>query len=229
MIDVDTVLNNPVWHALNSQQAKFALGSGLARRFPAEIGPFAAVAEASPAAYAELASLIPSGEGIALVGVEPPSSPEWELLRQITLLQMVYEGGEIDADDARTVLTLLTPADVSTMLELVSLTHPGPFEQRTIELGSYLGVWQDGRLAAMAGERFHVPGYHEISAVCTHPDFQRHGYARKLVTALIGKMQREGDVPILHVVGENTSARGLYGSIGFRVRAELPLLVLKHC
>ncbi len=229
MITNSTVLlNNPVWHALATEQAQFALGADRARRFLPEIGPFAAVEAANPAAFAQLAALIAPGEGIALVGTTPPSGAAWSLLRQPILRQMVYEGAPVEREAVSAGIVPLSSADIASMLELVSLTHPGPFERRTIELGRYVGIWQGGRLAAMGGERFHLPGYREISAVCTHPDFQRRGYARALVTYLIGKIQGEGDVPILHVVQGNDGAQALYESLGFRVRAELMLSVLKR-
>ncbi len=223
----EVLLNNPVWSALAHQQSGIALGTELARRFPSDMGPFAAVASAEPAAYAQLAALIQSGEGVALVGMEPPTDANWLLLRQITLLQMVYTGAPIAAADVSGI-TPLSSADVPAMRELVDLTHPGPFEQRTIELGSYFGIWQEGRLAAMAGERMHLPGYREISAVCTHPDFGRRGLARRLVLHLMSRIQTVGEVPILHVFNENAGALALYESIGFHARAELTLSVLKR-
>ena len=55
--------------------------------------------------------------------------------------------------------------------------RPGPFRPRTIELGGYVGIFHDSKLVAMAGQRLRPPGYCEVSAVCTHPDARRRGYA----------------------------------------------------
>ena len=33
-----------------------------------------------------------------------------------------------------------------------------------------MGIRWQGKLVAMAGERLKVPGYTELSAVCTHPE-----------------------------------------------------------
>jgi hypothetical protein len=38
----------------------------------------------------------------------------------------------------------LGAADVPEMLELVAQTEPGPFLNRTVELGDYLGIRRDG-------------------------------------------------------------------------------------
>ena len=43
--------------------------------------------------------------------------------------------------------------DVHEMMSLASLTEPGPFRRRTIELGGYVGIRERGLLAAMAGQR----------------------------------------------------------------------------
>ena len=40
------ILDNPVWHALNTHHAQFALGAGLARRDSADIAPVIALADA---------------------------------------------------------------------------------------------------------------------------------------------------------------------------------------
>ena len=66
------------------------------------------------------------------------------------------------------------------MMALTALTKPGPFNKRTHELGGYLGIRREGKLVAMAGERLKVPGYTEVSAICTHPEHTGHGYARIL-------------------------------------------------
>src|SRR6185369_13440424 len=69
----------------------------------------------------------------------------------------------------------LDARDVPEMLALVERTRPGPFAPRTIELGTYLGVRDAGKLVAMAGERMHPAGFVEISAVCTDATHRGRG------------------------------------------------------
>jgi predicted GNAT family acetyltransferase len=125
-------------------------------------------------------------------------------------------------------LCVLSEADVPDMLALTALTHPGPFRSQTYTLGTYLGIRVDGRLAAMGGQRMHVPGYREISAVCTHPDFQGRGYARRLVSRLVAETFDRGLVPFLHVEEANQRAQTVYRGLGFVERARLPLLVIER-
>jgi predicted GNAT family acetyltransferase len=120
----------------------------------------------------------------------------------------------------------LGDADVVQMRELVALTEPGPFRPRTHELGGYVGIVEHDarvgsgapRLLAMAGLRISLPGFTEISAVCTHPDARRRGYA-EVVTATVAQRLLDRDVtPMLHVAHTNVNARRVYERMGFTIR-----------
>jgi len=113
------------------------------------------------------------------------------------------------------------------MLALAELTQPGPFGMRTHEMGTYLGIRREGKLVAMAGERLRVPGYTEISAVCTHPEHTGKGYARTLMGILIEQIRQRGERPLLHVRHDNTRAVELYQRMGFSERVLLHLLVVR--
>ena len=89
------------------------------------------------------------------------------------------------------------------MLELTALTKPGPFGTRTHELGTYIGLREEGKLVAMAGERLKVPGYTEISAVCTHPEHNGKGYAGLLMTEIMRRIRERGETAFLHVRQDN--------------------------
>jgi predicted GNAT family acetyltransferase len=91
----------------------------------------------------------------------------------------------------------------------------GPFGPRTIELGDYFGYFDGAQLVAMAGERMHVAGLREISGVCTHPDYQGRGYARKLMMKLVYREMARGETPFLHVMSANEGAHQLYLRMGF--------------
>jgi predicted GNAT family acetyltransferase len=87
------------------------------------------------------------------------------------------------------------------MVDLVTVTQPGPFGARIGELGEYYGVFESRRLVAMAGEPFEAGALREISGVCTHPDFQGRGYARRLVAKLIRRQMQRDRMPFLHIRG----------------------------
>ena len=228
MATSDAQLANLMWHSLTTKHSPYAIGGDLARRYPPDIGPFTSVIANEQAAFDALTGLVSSGEVVDITGGHPPLGEAWTLRHQLMLVQLVYNGSAIEREQTDSMITRLMTADIPAMLALVELTHPGPFRQRTIELGPYLGIWQDGQLVAMAGLRFHVPGYREISAVCTHPSFQRRGYARMLLKQLISDIQNVGEVPFLHVASEKTGAYTLYESLGFKQRTEFPLYILQR-
>jgi len=181
-------LDRPIWNALTGPQADFAESAGSARRFPPAVTALGALAEVDDAGYASLASLQRPGEATALF-LETPSKPPagWKVIRDLPLSQMVYQGGE-PAKTAAPFIELGT-GDEAEMLALAKLTEPGPFGTRTRELGDFVGIRNEaGKLISMAGVRLHVPGFTEVSAVCTHPDHLGKGYAAGLMSEIMARM-----------------------------------------
>jgi ribosomal protein S18 acetylase RimI-like enzyme len=141
------------------------------------------------------------------------------------MFQMVWQGGLPDVD-GELALVRLRPEHAPLALELATLTRPGPFGLRTPELGEYFGCFEGTRLVAMAGERLHAGTFHEISGVCTHPDFQGRGLARRLMTHLIRRQMQRGETPFLHVMRDNAGAHQLYQRMGFRDNRESVVRVI---
>ena len=117
--------------------------------------------------------------------------------------------------------------DVPAMLELTKLTNPGPFALRTHELGTFLGIRNDGQLVAMAGERMKPANYTEITAVCVHPSCRGRGYAQMLLAAVSRQILARGEIPFLHVFSHNKSAIALYRRQGMEIRRRLHVTVLQ--
>jgi predicted GNAT family acetyltransferase len=79
----------------------------------------------------------------------------------------------------------------------------------------------------MAGERLHLTGFTEVSAVCTHPGFRRRGYGNALMSTVISGILNRGETPFLHVKTDNP-ALALYEKLGFQIRAQLYLAVIQQ-
>lgn len=122
----------------------------------------------------------------------------------------------------------LGDADATEMLELTTLTKPGPFAKRTHQLGTYLGIRRNGKLVAMAGERLKIPGFIEVSAVCTHPEHSGKGFARILMTEVMRRIVDREETPFLHVRESNQHAIALYEKLGFGKRALLQHVTLRR-
>jgi ribosomal protein S18 acetylase RimI-like enzyme len=216
------VLDNPAWHALTGPHSALAERAGNAARYISDVAVFGALADdARPAAWDDLRTVVGAG-GVAFLvrdAIELPNG--WRVEMSIPCRQMVLpDGVELRVDDAP-VLAVLGDDDVPEMLALVERTRPGPFARRTIELGHYLGIRDDGVLVAMAGERLHPAGYTEISAVCTDADHRGRGLASQLVRALVRGIRSRGETPFLHLTTENDPAHRVYDALGFETRTFL--------
>ena len=220
------MLDNPLWHALAGPQAGFSMRLGHAARFDPDVAPFFAIDAPSPAAYADLARLIGEAQEARLF--RPPGEavpPGWSATFEKEIVQMVCagppRGGAERVDD-------LGPADRAEMMALAAVTHPGPFAPRTPDLGRFVGVRVGGALVAMAGERLRLPGFVELSAICTHPGHRGHGHARALVCHLAAAALASDETPFLHVFPDNPAAAP-YRSIGFAERGRLLVRWLANC
>lgn len=217
------MLANPMWASLTSTHAGFAQTHGALKRFTPDIAPFCAV-ERDGAELGKLAA-IKSGEVIYFLGAVPTLPPNWMVLEESTVLQMVHAGPMPDV--GATEAPALGPADTPAMLDLTGLVYPDYFRPRTAALGKYIGVRGLGRLRAMAGQRLACTGYREISAVCTHPEDRRQGHAARLIAQLSRDILYDGDIPFLHVSASNKSAWELYENLGFAAGRELRFVKVK--
>ncbi|MGY2895613.1 GNAT family N-acetyltransferase [Deinococcus sp. UYEF24] len=228
-------LENPFWHALSGPQAAFAQGGAHAARYLSGVSPIGALEADTPESWRDLAALTALGGVVAVLRsdlLEPPAG--WIRTAGESAVQMVQSQAQppLPAPDGF-ALRELTPHDVPQMLELVRLTRPGPFQERTIELGLYLGLWDDAaqagsRLAAMTGQRARTQGACEISAVCTHPDYRKRGLARTLVSQVAARTVESDLLPFLHVSRDNLAALETYRGLGFVPSRSIWINVLRR-
>jgi predicted GNAT family acetyltransferase len=220
-------LDRPIWASLTTHHAPLSEGNALARRFARDVNLFASTRDDTPSALAALADLVKPEECVFLLQVPqiviPPALVAVKAAKGVQMVatrSMMFE-------PTRDILTL-THEDAPEMLELATLTEPGPFVKRTHTMGTFLGIRIGARLAAMAGERMRFPGYTEVSGVCTHPEFRGRGLARRLSTAVVAGIEARGDQAFLHAWKTNHSAISLYEGLGFKVRTEVNVAVLKR-
>ncbi|MGZ3959005.1 MAG: GNAT family N-acetyltransferase, partial [Flavisolibacter sp.] len=167
---MEDVLNNPVYQALISGDRSLSFGSENVKYFDERVSPFAGFEESYEEGFNELSALLPHDR--VILHARPHTIKQlkgWQLLQEVRGLQLVwnphnaFKEGPLDP-------VPLEEIHIGQMIQLTTLTKPGPFGPRTIDFGHYFGIFDNEQLVAMAGQRLHVQEYTEISAVCTHPD-----------------------------------------------------------
>jgi GNAT superfamily N-acetyltransferase len=209
------LLDNIVWHSLAGAHSIYSLGTSTARRYAPGFSPMLGFAAAEEPDFDAVAPFCESGEHFYCDAWSGPAPASWTIEKESTMYKMIWDAKVPTLDDLADPVRLAT-AHAAHALALAELTHPGPFGLRTIELGEYFGLFEGPRLIAMAGERLHAGNLREISGVCTHPDFQGRGFARRLMLRLIRRQLQRGEIPVLHVMCDNHAAHGLYQRMGFR-------------
>jgi GNAT superfamily N-acetyltransferase len=212
-------LDNPILASLDTVHRDFASWSGDAVRYPREVAPFLAVREASASVDEAVAALVAPGESVYMLGIAPLDVGNASVHAYPELAQMVCDAPLADVDGP--VIRALGELEREDVLSLTALVYPHYFRPRTMEMGRYFGIYEGDRLAAMIGERMGSLSAREISAVCTHPDFNGRGYARRLMAFLTNDLIARGLQPFLHVSHENTRAKVMYERQGFRLRRNI--------
>lgn len=218
-------LDDPVRGSLRGAHRRFATWAGRIGRYDPEVAGFIGHPPVlTEQDWTDLATLLGPGGSAGLRGPDHVPPPGWTVLDRLDSVQMDGSALRVADDPA---LEVLTAADVPEILALITRTQPGPYAPRTIEMGTYLGLRVDGRLIAMAGERLHPPGWTEISAVCTDAGYRGRGIGSRLVRAVGARIRARGETPFLHALARNTTAIGLYETLGFTLRQRSALTLVQ--
>lgn len=221
------VLDRPVWSSLSTAHVPLSMGNDLARRYVPEVNRFASARDDSDAALQALTSLVQPAEELFILQVPPIRIPaELTATKLATGVQMVARARVAALEAAADDIFALGAADSAEMLAPATLTEPGPFLRHTHRMGHFFGIRINGRLVAMAGERFRFPGYTELSGVCTHPDFRGKGLARRLSRHVAAGIATRGETAFLHAWKDNFPAIALYETLGFQWRCDVNVAVV---
>ncbi|MDA9056995.1 GNAT family N-acetyltransferase [Flavobacteriaceae bacterium] len=80
--------------------------------------------------------------------------------------------------------------------------------------------FKDGKLVSISGQRMQSDDFIEVSAVVTHPDFTRRGFAKQLVAHTTKEILKHNKLPILHTDKGNT-AIPLYEKLGYKITRDM--------
>jgi len=220
------LLDNPVFNALSTGDKNLGSGTDTVKYFDREVSPFAGFADGYDKGFEELHELLPGDKMLYATRKLIDIPAGWRQAAFIKGCQFVFDINTPVADPAIQPVPL-TYDNVEKMIALTHLTKPGPFDKRTIDFGHYHGIFENGRLAAMTGQRLHIPPYAEVSAVCTHPDFLGRGYATILLQHQLKIILSNKQTPFLHVREDNSRAIAVYERLGFKLNGSMNFYFLK--
>jgi ribosomal protein S18 acetylase RimI-like enzyme len=214
-----SIFHNIVWHTLVGPHCQYTIGGHSVRRYVRGFPPIVAFRDTRDPDWHALDQLMDPGERVYCDGLVGSVPGGWCIDSEGLLLKMIWERSVELKHDPAPEAVRLNSHRATAAVELASLTNPGPFTSRTLELGDYFGIFDGAQLVAMAGSRECAGGFSEITGVCTHPDFTGRGLARRLVAKVLRRQFRQGQRPFLRVMSHSTAARQLYFRAGFRVYA----------
>lgn len=158
-------------------------------------------------------------ESFFIIGKKPTFSEKIILRNELVCLQMIIKK-RIVLEFKDEIIRLNNEFD-KPLYDLVNLVQPGYFKRKTVLMGDYYGIFKDGKLVAVTGERMRMNDFTEVSAVVTHPLYTGRGYAKQLVAYTVNKIWDQNKTPYLHVAEINHGAIKLYEALGFEIRRKI--------
>ena len=213
-----TKLDNPVWFSLSETHHTFAVDYSNLKFYHPDYCLFGGFKnnENTSTSIDDYSAL---ADNFFIVGEKPELPQNLKLKSELVCLQMVIEN-KITVRPGESI-TELTFEHENVLYQLVNLVQPGYFRKKTSALGNYFGIFKEGKLVAVTGERMKMNEFVEISAIVTHPDHTGNGYARQLIAKNVNNIIDLGKTPYLHVVESNTRAIRLYEQLGFYTRQKI--------
>jgi len=211
-------LDNPVWHSLHEAHKNFSINYDNLKCYHPDFCPFGGY-ENSNDISGEIDKYAKLINNFFIVGNKPKFSKSLALKKELVCLQMVISHN-IDLAIQEDIIKLNDDYEED-LFKLVNLVQPGYFKNKTVQLGDYYGIFRNGNLVAVTGERMKMNDFVEISAIVTHPDHTGKGYAKQLIAWTVNKILTQNKTPYLHVAETNTGAIKLYEKSGFETRRKI--------
>ena len=226
MFDRYQKLDNPAWYALNETHACFAIGNHEVKRYRPEIVVFSAYRSNAKNVFEKFNVLASVDESFFLIGELPELASNYVIENTLPCVQMTCRS-EIKTAITATITGLGEAADEQ-LESLINLVQPGYYKRDTRLMGDYYGIYENGQLVSVTGERMRMHALTEISAVVTHPDFTGRKYAQQLIAFVSNKNLHAGNIPFLHVAETNERAIRIYEHLGFIKRRMINFTKIKR-
>jgi len=220
MTSLEKKLENPVWASLNETHKKFVIEYDGIQFYHPDICTFGAFTDVTKTANAlnEYSKLSKNFFLVSENEIPQIDSNLVFLEKKIEGCQMVLDN-LIDIEIAETIIPL-TKKHRDEIYDLIWLVMPGYYQKRSFEMGAFFGIFKKDKLVSISGQRLQSNDFIEVSAVVTHPDYTRRGYAKQLVAHTTKEILKSKKLPILHT-NKGNSAIPLYETLGYKVSRDM--------
>lgn len=214
----DNKLDNPVWHSLSETHQIFSVDYSGIKFYHPDYCPFGGfdISDNISKYIDEYSTL---ADNFFIVGDKPELSNRLVLKKELVCLQMIIND-KIDIETKEDIIAL-SNQHTDALFQLVTLVQPGYLKKKTALLGNYFGIFKNGQLISVTGERMKMNDFVEVSAIVTHPDHTGLGYAKQLIAHTINNIFNQSKTPYLHVAETNIGAIRLYEKLGFSTRRKM--------
>ncbi|TYP97027.1 FR47-like protein [Tenacibaculum adriaticum] len=213
-------LENPVWYSLCETHSKYVIDYNGVKFYNPTICPFGAFINESDTAKA-LNEYVKLSDKFFLVSENKTPAIETDFVKldkKIEGCQMVLDS-LIESEITEEIIPL-TEDYIDEIYNLVWLVMPGYYRKRTFDMGKYFGIFKDGKLVSITGQRMQTDSFIEVSAVVTHPDYTRRGLAKQLTIHTTKEIIKAGKTPILHTTKGNPAIK-LYEKLGYNITRDM--------
>lgn len=220
-------LDNPVWYSLSNKESRFNAGNDQVKYFQQDVAPFLSANNWDKADQEMMREVLPADRKFYVLIPRQIQIPQgFDVHYTTPIYQMVCHRFQPFLQK-NIVITPLVKKDIPAMIDLAWRTKPGPYLERTIEFGPYISIKHEEKIASMAGERMHLEGMTEVSAVCTEPEHLGKGYASHLMSIICEQIIARGETPFLHVRADNDRAIKAYERLGFSIRSDVFFAIIQ--
>tara|TARA_R110002051_G_scaffold70772_1_gene127491 strand:- start:56362 stop:57048 length:687 start_codon:yes stop_codon:yes gene_type:complete len=214
MAKLEDQLKNPVWYSLNQTHKKFLVPYDGVQFYNQEVCTFGSFFDDTKTIKASNEYLKTIDHFFFVSEKQTPLVDDNKVFleKKIEGCQMVLN--KLPEVEITEDIVLLTDEFIDEVYNLIWLVMPGYYRRRTFEMGNYYGIFKDGKLVSITGQRMQTNLFIEVSAVVTHPDYTRKGLAKQLIAHCTKEILKEKKLPILHT-NKGNAAIPLYEKLGY--------------
>jgi len=220
MKKLEEKLKNPVWYSLNETHKKFLIEYDGVQFYQPDVCIFGAFFDETKTAkalneYSKIATrfFLVSENQTPIIDTN-----NIILEKKINGCQMVLDSF-VDIEITEDIV-LLTDKNSNEVYDLIWLVMPGFYQKKGFEMGKFFGIFKDGKLVSISGQRMQTDDFIEVSSVVTHPDYTRKGLAKQLISYTTKEILKEKKLPILHTNKGNPAIQ-IYEKLGYKLTRDM--------